>query len=177
LTHVYDLLLVDRGLPGLDGVELIGRLRRRGVQAPALIVSAFGTVGDRVAGLDAGAEDYLVKPFDLEELLARLCALSRRHQESAEQVAIGAGSLDISSRSIRLRDGSEVELSGRETMLLATLAARPTQVFSREALRQRVFDAAESASIVDTYVHYLRRKLGRGVVRTVRGLGYRAGTL
>jgi two-component system, OmpR family, response regulator QseB len=177
LTRGYDVLLLDRGLPALDGVELLRRLRRRGVGTPALLLSAFGSVRDRVSGLDAGAEDYLVKPFDVDELLARLRALRRRHQDSAERIAVGNGFLDLAGRCVRLGDGTEVELSGREADLLTVLAGRPDQVFSREELRERVFDAAESASIVDTYVHYLRRKLGRGVVRTVRGLGYRAGRL
>jgi two-component system response regulator QseB len=177
LTRRYDVLLVDRGLPGLDGLELMQRLRRRGVGTPALILSAFGTVADRVSGLDAGAEDYLIKPFDVDELLARLRALRRRHQDSTELISLGTAWLDLGGRCVRQADGSEVDLSGREADLLATLAGRSSRVFTREELRERVFDAAESASIVDTYVHYLRRKLGASVVRTVRGLGYRIGQL
>jgi two-component system response regulator QseB len=177
LTRRYDLLLLDRGLPALDGLELLLRLRRRGCATPALLLSAFGSVRDRVSGLDAGAEDYLVKPFDVDELLARLRALRRRHQDAAQLVALGTARLDLAGRCVRFDDGTEVELSGREADLLTVLAARPGRVFSREELRERVFDAAESSSIVDTYVHYLRRKLGTEVVRTVRGLGYRAGRL
>jgi two-component system, OmpR family, response regulator len=175
LARRYSVLIIDRGLPGLDGLELLRRLRRRGVDAPALILSAFGTVQDRVAGLDAGAEDYLVKPFDVDELLARLRALRRRHHETSEVMPVGAGWLDLGARCARLPNGTEVVLSGRELDLLTTLARRPGRVFSRSELRERVFDAAESASIVDTYVHYLRRKLGAPVIRTVRGLGYRIG--
>jgi two-component system response regulator QseB len=177
LTHAYGVLIIDRGLPGLDGVDLLRRLRRRGVGTPALILSAFGTVQDRVVGLDAGAEDYLVKPFEVDELLARVRALRRRHHDSSEVMPLGQGWLDLGGRCARMPDGSEVVLSGRELDLLTTLARRPGRVFSRDELREHVFDAAESASIVDTYVHYLRRKLGASVIRTVRGLGYRIGAL
>jgi two-component system response regulator QseB len=177
LTHGYAVMIIDRGLPGLDGVELLRRLRRRGVDTPALILSAYGTVQDRVTGLDAGAEDYLVKPFEVDELLARVRALRRRHHDMAEAMRLGQGWLDLAGHCARLPDGSEVELSLRELDLLTTLARRPGRVFSRNELRERVFDAAESTSIVDTYVHYLRRKLGATVIRTVRGLGYRIGSL
>jgi two-component system response regulator QseB len=177
LTRSYAAMIIDRGLPGLDGLEVLRRLRRHGVATPALILSALGTVGDRVTGLDAGAEDYLVKPFDVDELLARLRALRRRHADAAEVMPLGRGWLDLGGRCVRQPDGSEVVLSGRELDLLATLVRRPGRVFSRSELRERVFDAAESASIVDTYVHYLRRKLGATVIRTVRGLGYRIGAL
>jgi two-component system response regulator QseB len=175
LTRACDVMVIDRGLPAVDGLDLTIRLRRSGVRTPVLILSAYGTVGDRVAGLDAGAEDYLVKPFDLDELLARLRALLRRHDDAGQIVLLGSGQLDLSSRVVQLPDGREVELSSREAALLGVLAARPGRVFSRDELRERVFDAAESSSIVDTYVHYLRRKLGPSVIRTVRGLGYRAG--
>ncbi|HEY2672209.1 MAG TPA: response regulator transcription factor [Rugosimonospora sp.] len=177
LTREYDVLVVDRGLPDIDGLDLIVRLRRRGLTTPVLILTAYSAVADRVAGLDAGAEDYLIKPFEIDELLARLRALRRRHRSAAEVLRLGAGEIDVATRVARLADGSEVELSGRETALLRVLAVRPTRVYSRDELREQVFEAAESASIVDTYVHYLRRKLGTGAVRTVRGLGYRAGVL
>jgi two-component system response regulator QseB len=177
LTREYDVLVVDRGLPGIDGFDLIKRLRRRGLVTPVLILTAYGALADRVAGLDAGAEDYLVKPFEVDELLARLRALRRRHRSTADVLQLGSVELDFAARVARRADGSEVELSGREAALLRLLATRPARVFSRDELREQVFDAAESASIVDTYVHYLRRKLGVGVVRTVRGLGYRAGAV
>jgi two-component system response regulator QseB len=177
LTRAYGVLVIDRGLPALDGLELLRRLRRHGVDTPALILSALGTVQDRVTGLDAGAEDYLVKPFDVDELLARLRALRRRHHDAAEVMPLGGGWLDLGGHCARLADGSEVVLSSRELDLLTTLARRPGRVFSRSELRARVFDDAESSSIVDTYVHYLRRKLGPPVIRTVRGLGYRIGSL
>lgn len=177
LTRTYDVLVVDRGLPGIEGLDLVRRLRRQSVVTPVLVLTAYGTVADRVAGLDAGAEDYLVKPFEVDELLARLRALRRRHHEAAEVLPLGAGVLDLSAHVVRRADGTEIELSGRELRLLHLLASRPKRVFSRSELREWVFDAAESDSIVDTYVHYLRRKLGPAAVRTVRGAGYRVGAV
>jgi two-component system response regulator QseB len=177
LTQEFDLLVVDRGLPAVEGLDLIARLRSKGLVAPVLVLSARGTTQDRVDGLDAGAEDYLPKPFELAELLARLRALTRRHSEHARVLRIGSSTLDLATRTVRRRDDSEVILSEREADLLGLLAARPRQVFSRRELLEQVFDEAESDAAVDTYVHYLRRKLGRSAVRTVRGLGYRLGDL
>jgi two-component system response regulator QseB len=134
-------------------------------------------VDDRIAGLDAGADDYLIKPFDLDELSARLRALCRRDGEATDALRIGAGLLDLTVREVVRADGTRVALSAREFELIRTLAARPAAVHSRAQLRSRVFDEAAAASIVDTYVYYLRRKLGRAVIRTVHGLGYRLGTL
>lgn len=177
LTRRYSAMIIDRGLPGIDGLDLIARLRRQGVTVPVLVLTAYGSVADRVAGLDAGAEDYLVKPFEIDELLARVRALLRRHLSSAEQIQLGAGLLDLTIRAVRLPDGREVDLSDREMVLLEVLARRPGRIFTRDELREWVFPAAEADSVVDTYVHYLRRKLGNDVVRTVRGVGYRAGQL
>jgi len=177
LTRGFEVMVVDRGLPAVEGLDLIGRLRGRGVATPMLVLSARGTTQDRVDGLDAGAEDYLSKPFELTELLARLRALLRRHPDRTESLQIPGGQLDLSTRTVRRASGDQVELSEREARLLALLAARPGAVFSRGELLDRVFDAAESETVVDTYVHYCRRKLGRGVITTVRGLGYRLGAL
>ncbi|MDP4508026.1 response regulator transcription factor [Nonomuraea turcica] len=177
LSRGYDVLIVDRGLPALDGIDLLRRLRRQAVTTPVLVLTAFGTVADRVAGLDAGAEDYLVKPFDVEELLARVRALHRRHLDQAGLLPLGAGWLDSEAHLVRLPSGEQVTLSGQECRLLRALATRPRQVHTRRSLRQRVFDGAQKESIVDTYVYYLRNKLGQGVVCTVRGVGYRLGEL
>ena len=177
LTRNYHAIVLDRGLPAIDGVDLTRRLRRQANHTPIMMLTAYGTVADRVEGLDAGAEDYLVKPFEVDELLARVRALIRRRQAANDAVSIGAGSVDLTSRVARLANGAQVELSGREVAMLRLLASRPTRAFTRDELRHQVFDDAESASIVDTYVHYLRRKLGDRVVRTVRGTGYRIGEM
>ena len=173
LTHEYDALVIDRGLPALDGLDLLVRLRRSGIAAGVLLLTAFGTLDDRVAGLDAGAEDYLVKPFEVAELLARLRALLRRGRPIPG--AALAGVVLDAERRVALVSDREVELTGREFDLAALLASRPRTVFSRAELRRRVFRDAPAESIVDTYVYYLRRKLGHDVIRTVRGLGYQAG--
>jgi two-component system response regulator QseB len=176
LTRPYDAVVLDLGLPVLDGLELLCRLRRRGVDVPVLILTARSDVADRVAGLDAGAEDYLGKPFEIDELLARLRALLRRHADHAEELPLPGGrSLDLQARQVRDGGGAAVQLSGREARLLQLLAGRPTRVFSRDELRSRVFTDADGENVVDVYVHYLRRKLGRDVVRTVRGVGFQVG--
>lgn len=175
LTQTFEVMLVDRGLPAVEGLDLIARLRSRGVCTPVLVLSARGLTQDRIDGLDAGAEDYLSKPFEISELLARLRALLRRHQDGAPTLRLGRRSLDLATRIVTNPEGVEVALSERESALLALLAARPEQVFSRQDLLKWVFSDAESETIVDTYVHYCRRKLGTGVIRTVRGLGYRLG--
>ncbi|MFK4084961.1 response regulator transcription factor [Kribbella sp. NPDC020789] len=175
LSEQFEVMIVDRGLPAIEGLDLIARLRSRGMGTPILVLSARGSTEERVDGLDAGAEDYLAKPFELTELLARLRALVRRHPDRADHLAVPGGSLEPATRTVRRADGGEVELSERESALLALLAARPGVVFSRAELLDRVFGEAESETIVDTYVHYCRRKLGRGVISTVRGLGYRLG--
>ena len=175
LTRQFDVLVVDRGLPAIEGLDLIARLRARGITIPMLVLSARGTTQDRVDGLDAGAEDYLAKPFELTELLARLRALLRRPRDRARVLPIPGGRLELDQRAVRRDDGQQVELSEREVALLAILAARPGQVFSRRELLARAFGEAESENVVDTYVHYCRRKLGSGVISTVRGLGYRLG--
>ena len=176
LTRRYDVLLLDRGLPGIDGLDLLRRLRRSGVHAPALMLTAYDTVPDRVEGLDSGAQDYLGKPFDVDELLARLRALLRRTEpgEDAELLDLGDRRLDVASR-IVVGGSEDVQLSDREAALLRTLAGRPTRVFTRDELRSRVFEDAETDAAVETYVSYLRRKLGADAVRTVRGVGYRMG--
>ncbi len=175
LTRAFDVMLIDRGLPAVEGLDLIGRLRGRGVLTPMLVLSARGSTKDRVDGLDAGAEDYLAKPFEVSELLARLRALLRRHRDQAPVLTLGQRHLDLATRTVRDPSGEQIELSEREAALLAVLAVRPHQVFSRRDLLERVFSEAESENVVDTYVHYCRRKLGRGVIKTVRGLGYRLG--
>lgn len=177
LTRPYDVVVIDRGLPALDGLELLVRLRSRSVRVRALMLTALGTVHDRIDGLDAGADDYLVKPFDLDELSARLRALCRRALELVDALRIGAGHLDLGQREVVLPDGTRVPLTTREFALLRVLAADPGKVHTRASLRRTVFQDAPSSSIVDTYVYYLRSKIDRSVVHTVHGLGYRLGAL
>ncbi|MEO6826006.1 MAG: response regulator transcription factor [Microbacteriaceae bacterium] len=177
LTQSFDVMVLDRGLPVTDGLEVLTRLRGRGVVTPVLILSALGNPADRVEGLDRGAEDYLSKPFDIDELLARLRALRRRLLSTVPMLSIPGGRLDTGSRSVTLDDGAVVGLSEREGDLIEKLARRPQQVFSRDDLLATVFAEAEDAGVVDTYVHYVRRKLGRDSVLTVRGVGYRLGRI
>ena len=175
LTRPFDVLLLDRGLPAIEGLDVLTRLRSRDKYVPALVLSALGNPPDRVEGLDRGAEDYLAKPFDIDELLARLRVLRRRHLPRAPVMAVPGGVLDTTGRTVTTDAGEVVVLSEREGALLEHLARRPTQVFPRGDLLDAVFPDADDDGVVDTYVHYLRRKLGKGVVLTVRGIGYRLG--
>lgn len=174
LTDEPDVLVVDRGLPGIEGLDLVARLRRSGVRAPVLVLTARGTVQDRVDGLDAGAEDYLVKPFDIAELLARLRALLRRHADTTEVLDVAGASFDVRNRRVT-GDHGAVDLTAREAHLLEVLARHPRRVFTRDELVDLVFGGDVGPNTVESYVHYLRDKLGRTVVQTVHGLGYRLG--
>ncbi|WP_211219802.1 response regulator transcription factor [Glaciibacter superstes] len=175
LTNSFDVLLLDRGLPVIDGLSVLMKLRDRGVITPALILSALANPADRVEGLDRGAEDYLPKPFDIDELLARLRALLRRPRSMAHVLRFPGGSFDTDSRTASLANSVVVLLSEREGSLLAHLAKRPNQVFARGELLDAVFPDADDRGVVDTYVHYLRKKIGRKAVLTIRGVGYQLG--
>lgn len=177
LVGEFELMVVDRGLPAIEGVDLVSRLRSRGIGVPVLVLTARNAVMDRVEGLDAGAQDYLGKPFDIEELLARLRAMLRPTSALADELPIGTRRL-VLAQNLVVGDGEapDVTLSPREAELLATMARHPKRVFTRDELLARVFDGAETSGAVDTYVHYLRRKLGTGVVDTVHGVGYRLGS-
>lgn len=178
LVRDYDIVILDRGLPVVDGLDLLSRLRTKGFTAPILILSALANPADRVAGLDAGAEDYLGKPFNIDELLARLRALRRRHLDRAHALPVSESRrLDVATRQVLDDDNDKaVRLSERECDLLTVLARRPKRVFPREELLELAFPDAESLAVVDTYIHYVRRKLGRSVITTVHGLGYQLGT-
>ncbi|WP_426595728.1 response regulator transcription factor [Cellulomonas sp. McL0617] len=178
LTRSYSVIVLDRGLPGIEGLDLLGRLRSKGVVAPALVLSALANPADRVAGLDAGAEDYLSKPFDLDELAARLRTLRRRaHGPAPSVLPVPGGTFEVESRRVVRADSEERGLSEREAALLGLLARRPRQVFSRSDILFQVFPDVSDEGVVDTYVYYLRRKLGKSAVTTVRGAGYRLGEL
>jgi two-component system response regulator MprA len=169
-----DLLVLDVGLPGLDGLAVCRRLRRKGLGLPILLLTARDAVPDRVAGLDAGADDYLVKPFASEELLARVRALLRRGVGPEEVLAFDDLVFDVRARIAR-RGSAEVQLSAREAELLELLLRNPRRVVSRRFALERVWGSSGAASdnVVDRYISYLRRKLGEPqLIRTVRGAGF-----
>jgi two-component system response regulator MprA len=171
---VPDVVVLDVGMPGLDGLAVCRRLRRAGLALPVLLLTARDSVSDRVAGLDAGADDYLVKPFAPEELLARVRALLRRGSEPAELLAFDDLVFDVRTRSAR-RGESEIRLSAREAELLELLLQNPRQVISRGLALERVWGSESAATLnaVDRYVSYLRRKLGEpALIHTVRGVGF-----
>src|SRR3954471_9339248 len=169
----YAAIVLDLMLPVVDGLEVCRSLRRRGCWAPVLMLTARTHVTDRIRGLDAGADDYLVKPFDFGELLARLRALLRRGPAEPRGIlAIGDLRIDAAAHLVT-RAGEEIELTAREFDVLAFLARRPGQVVSRAELLDEIWSDYEgSPNIIDVYVGYLRKKLGRAMIRTVRGLGF-----
>jgi two-component system response regulator QseB len=175
LTQTWDAMVIDRGLPVMDGIALIGALRSKGVSTPILILTALGDTDEKVRGLDAGANDYMTKPFDAGELAARLRALTRTFTPAAAPVSIGDWELDLASRSVRSVYGLLVSLTAKEAELLGALAAEPGRVFTREELLSKHFQAADQPGVIDTYVHHLRRKISKSVVRTVHGVGYQIG--
>lgn len=172
-----DVFVIDRRLPGIDGVDLVSDLRSRGVIAPILMLTALGAVSDRVSGLDAGADDYLVKPFDFDELLARLRALLRTFTGEGRLVRVGAWEFYPESRCVYSPYEGRIQLTVRESALLELLADNPGRTFGRQAILRAVFENDEQPGTVDTYVHYVRRKTDRDMISTVRGAGYRLGPM
>src|SRR5689334_21781040 len=173
-TATYDLVLLDLGLPKRDGQEVLRALRARHSSVPVLIATARDEIGDRIAGLDAGADDYVVKPYDTHELLARIRALLRRSAGRGEPVYSHKGvTLDPATREARVND-APVSLSAREWAVLEPMLARPGVVFSRAQLEEKLYGWKDevSSNAVEVYVHGLRRKLGADLIQTVRGLGY-----
>jgi two-component system OmpR family response regulator/two-component system response regulator QseB len=173
-TGGYAGVALDLGLPRLSGLELLERLRRANNKVPVLILTARDRVEDRIKGLDGGADDYLVKPFDLQELAARLRALTRRASgEAAPSLQVGEIELDPAARSVRFR-GRPVDLSAREFALLQELMRSAGRVLSREQLAQSLYAWGEEieSNAIEVHVHHLRRKLAPELVRTVRGVGY-----
>ncbi len=173
-TH-YDLMLVDRRLPGMDGMAVIQGVRRAGITTPVLMLTALGTVADRVSGLDGGANDYLTKPFDFDELLARLRALRRGFAAETGKTYIGDWLFVPETQSLYDPYGGRVSLTTTEAALLKLLAESPEHIFSRQEILQAIFSPDDTPGTVDTYVHYLRRKTVPHLVETVRSQGYRLG--
>ena len=177
LQHdVYDLVLLDLGLPRKDGITLLKQLRQQGNTLPVLILTARDAVADRVAGLNAGADDYVIKPFDLEELTARIHALLRRHAGRADPaIQYGALRLDPVTHAVEL-DGRPVSLSAREFALLQAFLDRPGVVMSVPQLEEKMYGWQDEvgSNTVEVYIHALRKKLGSDVIRNVRGVGYMA---
>lgn len=173
-TGQYDLVLLDLGLPKRDGLEVLRALRARRNAVPVLVATARDAVGDRIAGLDAGADDYVVKPYDTDELLARIRALLRRSAGRGEPVFEHKGiSLNPATREATVH-GQAVSLSAREWAVLEPLMARPGVVLSRAQLEEKLFSWKDdiSSNAVEVYIHGVRKKLGADLIQTVRGLGY-----
>jgi DNA-binding response OmpR family regulator len=179
-SDTYDLVILDLMLPGIDGLEICRRLRAANIQVPILMLTARGAVEDRVAGLKLGADDYLVKPFAMEELLARVAALLRRGRtlDTATQLRVGDLTLDL-TRHEATRGGRIIELTAKEFALLEFLMRHPGQVLSRTQITDHVwrYDFDALSNVVDIYIHYLRDKIDRGyphpMIKTVRGVGYK----
>ncbi len=176
----YDVMVLDLGLPQRDGLSWLAEWRRRSLALPVLVLTARDAIEQRIAGLDTGADDYLVKPITIDELAARLRALTRRATGGRAQSVWqhGALSFDASARTVAWR-GLPVELTPREMAVLEVLLSNPHRVLSKAALMEKLFDWSQDepdAKSLEVHIHHLRRKLGPTVVRTVRGVGYALGT-
>jgi two-component system OmpR family response regulator len=175
LAQAYDVVLLDLGLPLRDGIDVLRQLRARNAHVPILIVTARDEVEDRIAGLDLGADDYVLKPFDVHELLARMRAVVRRQGGSASPLLTnGAITLDPVTRDVSF-EGQSAALSGREFTLLQALLVRPGAILSRQELEERIYGWNEEieSNTVEVLIHGIRRKLGPTVIRNVRGVGWR----
>ncbi len=176
-TNPFTAIILDVMLPGMDGMELCNQIRRLKIQTPILMLTARDSVQDRVTGLDSGADDYLCKPFELSELLARLRALGRR-EAAIKETIIRVGNLTVdTANKIAINNDEQLILSGREFTLLEALAANAGRVLTREAILERVWcDDTSTSNIVDVYIRTLRHKLGgsktESMIQTVHGLGY-----
>ena len=175
----YDAVVLDLGLPDDDGVALLGRWRQQGRQMPVVVLTARDAVASRISGLDAGADDYLVKPVELDELAARLRAVTRRAAGMPEPVW-RHGPLEYQPAArLALWHGKAVDLTSRESMLLELLLTYPNRVLTREFLRDKLYDwdKGSESNTLEVHIHHLRKKLHPGIVRTLRGAGYTLGTL
>ena len=173
-TGDYDLVLLDLGLPQVDGLQVLREMRARKMRTPVLIATARDAIADRVAGLDAGADDYIIKPYDLDELLARIRALVRRASGRAEPEYVWGPVRIVPATREAFVDGRPVALSAREWAVLEPLIARPGRVLSRAQLEEKLYSWRDdiSSNAVEVYIHGVRKKLGADLIQNVRGLGY-----
>ena len=174
-TQHYDLVLLDLGLPGMDGLDVLDSIRGRDNPVPLLIITARDDLGDRLRGLDGGADDYLLKPFDMAELLARIRAVLRRKGGTALSVLDnGVVSLDLISKQATTLENRDIQLSSREFALLQALMIRPGAILSRSELEDRIYGWGNEveSNAVEFLIHALRRKLGSHVIKNVRGMGW-----
>lgn len=175
LTGVYDVIILDRMLPKLDGISLLQEFRHRGFDTPVLFLTAKDTLKDRVEGLDAGADDYLIKPFSTEELLARLRALARRKNKELINATISIpGMVFDPLRGEVSKENKIIQLSVKESLLLELLMCNQGQVITKERIFEKIWGYYSGADIanVDLYIHYIRKKLNTTAIKTVRGVGY-----
>ena len=179
----FDVVLLDLGLPMMDGMQVLAKIRQSFPSLPVLIISARDQVQNRVDGLNQGADDYLVKPYEFVELLARMQALLRRssHEAPSNETSVlryGDLVLDVEQH-IALLNGQELELSNREWAILVPLVSYPNKIFSKANLEDKLydFDSEVNSNTIEVYVHHLRAKLGKDFIRTIRGMGYRLGKL
>jgi DNA-binding response OmpR family regulator len=173
-TELPEIVILDLGLPDMDGLNVLKRIRASHAELPVLLLTARNTSGDKVAGLDSGADDYLAKPFDMPELLARLRAISRRISTSSSNlIEIGGVSLDTASMKVRV-DGRDVDLPRREYMLLKVLLEGAGKIQTRDSLEQKLYNWGEevASNALEVHIHHLRKKLGADLIKTVRGVGY-----
>lgn len=176
-STAYDLILLDLSLPDGDGLDFLRRRRTAGDTVPVIILTARDQISDRIAGLNSGADDYLVKPFDLGELSARVAAVSRRYSGNPNpDIELGSLHINMSNRSI-LREGTAIDLTAREWALFEAFVRRPGALFSKSQLEERLYEfgAEIESNTIEVYISRLRKKLGAHIIETVRGVGYRLG--
>lgn len=176
LKATFDIIVLDLGLPKMPGLELLAELRQHGIKVPVLILTAHETIEDRVKGLDAGADDYLTKPFDLDELCARIRALQRRSQDrSTTEIRYGDITLDPAAHAITYQ-GEEVNIPRREFTLLRKLIENQGKVISRDQLSQTLYGWEDNidSNALEVHIHNLRKRFGQDTIKTIRGIGYMA---
>ena len=177
-TMPYDLILLDLGLPEGRGIDFLKTLRAKGSVTPVMILTAHDRITERIEGLNAGADDYMVKPFDLAELSARIAAVARRYAGNPNPlITLGALKIDLAAHAIHGPKG-QIDLSQREWIIFEALLQRPGQIVSKSQIEDQIyaFDSEVESNTIEVYVSRLRKKLGKDVVQTLRGMGYRLGT-